>query len=226
MNTETEKIKERYAKRAASKSIAKHSQATSYIEYSSKERERVFERFIRHYVGDPENLRVLEIGAGGGGNISFFKSIGVPANQLYANELLDERVEELKKWHPDIHILPGDALTIDEKIVGSFDIIFQSTVFTSILSNEFKQKLATKMTSLLKPNGMLLWYDFIYNNPSNKDVKGVSIEEVRSLFSPLDFHFEKVTLAPPIGRRVGKLYPLFNALSFLRTHVVGAGIRH
>ncbi|MEZ4798675.1 MAG: class I SAM-dependent methyltransferase [Flavobacteriales bacterium] len=225
MNTETEKIKERYAKRAASETVLKHSQSAVYNEFSREEKERVFERFIRQYVGDPEKLSVLEIGAGGGINISFFKNIGVPAHQIFGNELLAERVEDLQLRHPDIHIIAGDALQIDENTFGKMDVIFQSTVFTSILDDGFKSKLAEKMKALLKPNGMVLWYDFVYNNPSNKDVKGVPVAEVRTLFPDFDFHFEKVTLAPPIGRRVGSMYPLFNALPFLRTHVVGAGIR-
>ena len=52
----------------------------------------------------------------------------------------------------------------------------------------------------MKPDGIILWYDFIYNNPSNPDVKRVSKKEIINLFSGVDnIQFYKVTLAPPIG---------------------------
>ena len=54
---------------------------------------------------------------------------------------------------------------------GSQDIVFQSAVLTSILDDEYKKRLANKMWELLKPGGAILYYDFIYNNPKNPDVK-------------------------------------------------------
>jgi len=43
----------------------------------------------------------------------------------------------------------GDAAEID-LAEGSFDIVYQSTVFTSILDNGFQQKLADRMWALDK----------------------------------------------------------------------------
>lgn len=80
------------------------------------------------------------------------------------------------------------------------------------------------MWSLLKPGGFILWYDFIYNNPKNADVKGIKIKEIKSFFPKGDFKYKKVTLAPPINRITTKinpnLYYIFNLFSFLRTHVL------
>ena len=78
------------------------------------------------------------------------------------------------------------------------------------------------MLKLVKPNGIILWYDFVYDNPNNKDVKGVSKQEIRQLFAKASkITIKKVTLAPPIGRRVGNLYGILNGLfPFLRSHVV------
>jgi len=226
MSTETEKMKERYAKRKADQRVVVHGQASSFIRYSSEEREAIFLNFIKKYLGEPSSIRVLEIGAGGGGNISFFKKIGVPASQIVANELLDDRVELLRERHPDITIIPGDATVMKAEEIGKFDVVFQSTVFTSILDTNFQSVLANSMMGLLNESGMLLWYDFVYNNPNNPDVRKVTIDQVKQLFPELDFKFKKVTLAPPIGRRVGPFYPVFNALPFLRTHIIGAGLRH
>jgi len=68
----------------------------------------------------------------------------------------------------------------------------------------------------------MLWYDFLYDNPFNKDVRGIPVREIKRLFplaSGIDIY--PVTLAPPLGRIIGGLYPFVNRIfPFLRTHVV------
>jgi hypothetical protein len=62
------------------------------------------------------------------------------------------------------------------------------------------------------------------NNPRNPDTRGVPLQRVRALFPQAQVSARRVTLAPPIARLVCKLhpalYPVFNALPPLRTHVV------
>lgn len=125
----------------------------------------------------------------------------------------------MKELFPEITVIEGSATEI--KMANQFDIVFQSTVFTSIVSNEVRKLLAENMWNLIKDDGIVLWYDFVYDNPNNKDVKKVSISEIKLLFPKAKkYSFYKVTLAPPIGRKVGKLYPFFNKFVFLRTHVI------
>lgn len=215
MNSEVKNIKERYDKRKTQDSVKE----TTYAQFVIKERNSFYQNQIQKHFSNKKEIKLLEIGAGSGMNIDFFKSIGILAENIYANELLEDRVEELKKNHPDITIYPGNALDIDHAL--QFDVVFQSTVFTSILDTDFRRKLADKMWELTKPGGIILWYDFIYDNPKNPDVKKVSVKELKSLFPQGEFIFEKkVTLAPPIGRRIGKFYKIFNIFPFLRTHYI------
>jgi hypothetical protein len=97
-------------------------------------------------------------------------------------------------------------------------------VFSSILDDNVQASLANVMWQWTKPGGAVLWYDFVYNNPSNPDVRGVPLERVRSLFPEGRISFRRVTLAPPIARRVVALQPLlytlFNSVPWLRTHIV------
>ncbi len=76
----------------------------------------------------------------------------------------------------------------------------------------------------LKPGGAVLWYDFTYDNPRNPDVRGMPLARVRALFPEGRVQARRVTLAPPISRRVcglhPRLYGVFNALPLLRTHVL------
>jgi hypothetical protein len=216
---EPDAIRERYEKRKGNSRVKTASASTKYNRFIRSEREKVYKQLISAYFPDPAKLQVLEIGAGNGSNLPFFHNLGIPWSSLKANELLDDRMVSLKANFPDVNVFSGDALHLPADAAA--DIVFQSTVFTSILDMEFKHKLAHKMWELTRPGGMVLWYDFIYDNPSNKDVKGVPVSEVRELFGEAKFFkVFPVTLAPPIGRRVGNLYHLFNVCPFLRSHVV------
>jgi len=220
MNDETLKIAERYDRRN-NDSIKKIMSNFYFNHFAQSERELKYTEIINSRFKSIESIKLLEIGAGTGGNIYFFKKLGLKWGNIYANELLPERFNVLKSTFPNINFFEGDACEIEQDTNNLFDIVFQSTVFTSILDKNFKETLAEKMWSLVKPGGIILWYDFVYDNPSNKDVKGVKKEEILRLFKDAkNIEFYKTTLAPPIGRKVKKLYPFFNLIPFLRTHLI------
>ena len=192
---------------------------SDYSRFSEEERSKKLKQLVKEVLIITNNTTLLEIGAGQGGNISLLKEIGFSEQTIFVNELLPERVAHIKRTYPGVKIFEGNALEID--FDRKFDCIFQSTVFTSILNDKDRIELANKMWDLLMPGGIILWYDFIYNNPGNADVKKVSIAEVKCLFpKAIKTKIVKVTLAPPLGRRVGKLYNLFN-VPFLRSHILG-----
>ena len=214
--SETDKIRERYAKR---RHINYSDREILFAQYMTEERERIYKRILESRFKNLNEIRLLEVGAGAGANISFFKHLGVNPHFIFANEILEDRLIALKSNHPDINVIPGNALDI--AVPEKFDVVFQSAVFTSILDDSFRITLAQKMMELTHGGGIILWYDFAFNNPRNPDVKKVTKQEVRRLFyKASSMRFHHVTLAPPIGRRVGKLYPFFNLFPFLRTHII------
>lgn len=221
MNSEIQNIFERYERRKK-ESIGKNNSNNFYFDhFVQSERELIYFEIIRSRFDSLNTIKVLEIGAGTGGNLFLFKRLGLKWENIYANELLLDRFELLKETFPAINAYKGDACEIDEDLNNSFDIVFQSTVFTSILDSNFKERLAAKMWYLLKPGGIILWYDFVFNNPQNNDVKGIKKREIAKLFNELkNITFYKVTLAPPIGRKVKKFYPFFNIFPFLRSHII------
>jgi len=217
---EIDKIKERYKSRQTAEIKSKYAQGNTYSKNIVKERELLYASVLTNKFAKIEDIKLLEIGAGEGLNLNGFMSLGIPKENITINELLEDRVVVLKQNYPDIKAYSGNALDIPSS--EQFDVVFQSTVFTSILDKALKQHIANKMLELVKPNGIILWYDFVYDNPNNKDVKGVSKQEIRQLFAKASkITIKKVTLAPPIGRRVGNLYGILNGLfPFLRSHVV------
>jgi SAM-dependent methyltransferase len=221
LNRETQKIFEQYERRKNDEKIKTHSENFCFNHFAQSERELFYTEIIKKRFRSPDSIKLLEIGAGTGGNLFLFKRIGIKWENIYANELLPDRLEVLKSTFPKIQTIEGDACDIEINKEHSFDIVFQSTVFTSILDLDFKTKLANVMWSLLKPGGIILWYDFAFDNPYNKDVKGIKKKEIGKLFSrSKGIVFHKTTLAPPIGRKVKKLYPFINIFPFLRTHLI------
>ena len=187
-----------------------------YSNRAALERDKVLNRLLMPI--DCSNKLILEIGAGHGGNVVSLEQAGFQRKNIHLNELLSERIHNIKLHQPDLKLFEGDFLNL--KFEPLYDFLFQSTVFTSVLEDTMRKEIADKMWSLIKPGGFVLWYDFVYNNPSNKNVRKVSVAELKGLFpGASSFKIEKVTLAPPIGRRVGKLYGLFN-LPILRTHIL------
>jgi SAM-dependent methyltransferase len=217
---EIHRIIERYEKREKEGIDRQQAQFPVFRRFMKTEREKVYEQVIRKYMKNVADAKIIEVGAGDGSNLEFFKTVGFQPENIYANELIPRKAESLKTLLTDSFVHEGNALNLP--FSDDFDICFQSTVFTSIFDDDLKRKLADKMLDMLKPGGIILWYDFTFNNPGNKDVKGITKREIKILFpGAADITFIRVTLAPPIGRRVGRLYPLINFLfPFLRSHVI------
>jgi hypothetical protein len=115
------------------------------------------------------------------------------------------------KFNPQVHKMEDQYRTIDENPRQE-----------NMLDPGFRRELALKMMQMVKADGLILWYDFKYDNPYNKNVKGVTKNEIRKLFMEAgEIKFYSVTLAPPIGRRISTLYNLINfVFPFLRTHLI------
>ena len=215
-------VAQRYARRAVGD---RYNPLRAEIWQARQDRPRALIRLLRHRVQRPlAQLHVLEVGCGHGDNLLELLQLGFDPARLVGNELLPQRLAQARRRLPEALALHGgDALALPLPDAG-FDIVLQSTVFTSLLDDDFQARLAARMWQWLRPGGGVLWYDFIWDNPQNRDVRAVPLARVRELFPLGTVHARRVTLAPPIGRAVVRLHPLlwrcFNALPLLRTHVL------
>ena len=219
---ESQRIKSRYRERQIDTDPRYSLFDTSYL-MTVQEKERQIVQLLKDVkLHDVTSRHVLDIGCGQGKLIRFLIELGFNPSQITASELLEERLAIARSRLPEgIHFVTGDASQL-ELPNESFDIISQSLVFSSILDRQVRAALASRMWSWLKPGGAILWYDFVFDNPSNKDVAGVPLSEVRQFFPNSNVIARSVTLAPPISRAVVKVHPslytFFNGFPFLRTH--------
>lgn len=109
---------------------------------------------------------------------------------------------------------------------GSFDVVLQSTVFSSILDQVMRKTVASEMLRVLAPDGAIIWYDFFVDNPSNPNVRGVRRREIEALFPACRVDLRRTTLAPPLARRIvpmsWTLATLLESWRFLNTHFLGS----
>ncbi len=125
---------------------------------------------------------------------------------------------------PGADIRAGDASHLPWES-GSFDVVFQSTVFSSILDPAMRRDVAGEMLRVLAPGGAIFWYDFFMDNPANPNVKGVRRREIATLFPGCRVDLRRATLAPPLARRVvpvsWTLAAVLESLRVFDTHYLG-----
>lgn len=219
---ESAKVAARYARRG---NVDRYHLLQPDVWQTVQERQRAMLRLFAALGMHPlERLQALEVGCGAGGNLLELLRMGFSPENLAGAELLPERFAQARRLlPPELTLWQGDARLWPVR-PGSQHLVLQSTVFSSLLDATFQQQLADAMWSWLRPGGGVLWYDFTVDNPRNPDVRGVPLRRVRELFPQALMRHRRLTLAPPIARAVCRihpaLYPLFNAVPALRTHVL------
>jgi ubiquinone/menaquinone biosynthesis C-methylase UbiE len=191
-----------------------------------QEREKLFLRLLSRQKCVPfETKKILEVGCGSGDMLRDFVKWGARPENVTGIELLPDRVAEAVHLCPkatEIH--RGNAVKLQFPD-NTFDLVVQSTVFTSVLDAAMKKEMASEMCRVLKPDGLILWYDYYMDNPKNPDVKGVKSQEIHALFSGYEIRLRRITLAPPLARILAPyswlLCHLLSKLPWLCTHYIG-----
>ena len=191
-----------------------------------QERERQLLAVLARHACAPLNAKkILEVGCGTGYWLREFVKWGARPEHIVGIDLLADRVAEAKRLCPDtVEIRCGSAaaLSFPDK---TFDLVLQSTVFTSILDFEMKRQIACEMLRVLKEDGLILWYDYHANNPRNPDVRGVKKREIHQLFHGHRIILRRITLAPPLARLIAPhswvVCQVLEWVPFLCTHYLG-----
>ncbi|MCZ8092954.1 MAG: class I SAM-dependent methyltransferase [Acidovorax sp.] len=215
-------VQARYAKRNAATDAQHYSlYASASALQAQQERLRVMVQLWRtHGWHSLAGLHITEVGCGSGGNLHDLVRLGAEPQRLQGLELLPERAAQARATLPAaLAIHTGDASSANIA-PGSQQAVLAFTLFSSLLDADFRTALAQQMWQWVAPGGGVLVYDFVVNNPRNPDVQGVPLAEVRRLFPQARLHSRRITLAPPVARRIpGSLIaPCATLLPFLRTH--------
>lgn len=154
----------------------------------------------RSKIDDLAQAHILELGCGAGGVLAELATIGAARNNLFGVDVLPDRLAQAQAATGLGNLSCADGRSLPYAS-NQFDLVLQFTVFSSILEDGIKARLAGEMLRVARPKGLLLWYDF-WLNPTNPQTRGIRPAEIRRLFPGCQIHLRKITLAPPIARRV------------------------
>jgi ubiquinone/menaquinone biosynthesis C-methylase UbiE len=187
----------------------------------------VLQALKRHGFSKLAETRVLEMGCGGGGVLTEYLGFGAFPRNLQGVDLLFERLLHAHEILPGSGFANADGQSLPFP-ARAFDLVLQYTAISSILDPDLRRNICADMLRVLKPGGMILSYDF-WLNPTNKHTRGLRPAEIRQLFPNCVIEFHKITLAPPIARRLvplsWTLALLLESLGIFNSHYL-AVIRH
>lgn len=223
---EARRIRAEYAKRDQDPDrAALYSSSNPGASFLYVQRKRhVLATLRRHGIHSLRDRAILEVGCGKGNVLRELMALEADVSRLHGIDLLEWRLHEALSDASDLPLVCADSQALPYPN-GAFDLVLQFTVFTSILNFEMKRVMAREMMRVLKPDGLILWYDF-WINPMNACTKGIRPPEIRMLFSNCRFEFNRVTLAPPVARRLaGRAWGvclLLERLQLFNTHYLAA----
>ena len=167
------------------------------------------------------NRRVLDVGCWQGDWLGVFERFGAAREKLAGLELVPSCATRAAGDFPEADVRCGDAAQMPWPN-GHFDLVFQRMMVSSILDRSAAQSAVGEMLRVLRPGGAILWLEFAYNNPRNSQVRGIPPRALRTLFPNCRIRWRRVTLAPPLARRIvpisANLARLLEGLRVFNTH--------
>jgi SAM-dependent methyltransferase len=219
----TERIREVYARRRVRVPDARYSFFDRGYLALAQERERAIVACLeRHALLPLAERDLLEVGCGSGYWLRELVKYGARPDRLWGIDLLRDSLERARELcAPGVRLAQGNGCALPFAD-GQFDLVLQSTVFSSVLEREVRERLARELVRVLRPGGAVLWYDARVPHPGNRDLTGIGARELAALFPNCAIAREPITLAPPIARLIAPrsllLCQLLGKLAPLCTH--------
>lgn len=223
---EIERVRRVYQGRQAPQVAWRYAASRPGVRFLRARRDREIRRLLaRRGIVDLSSVQILDLGCGRGLELAEWSRRGVPLERLAGVDLLEPFVRDAIHTVPDaaFAVAAGDQLPFAD---GTFDIVEQSMLFSSILEDNLRAAVAAEALRVLKPGGFVLWYDFRIGNPRNSDLRPVSQAEIERLFPGCRLDLRRTTLLPPLARALGRLAfgvgRILEALPLLRSHYLGS----
>lgn len=185
--------------------------------------------YVRHLLGRSgcwpiEDLDVLDVGCGSGSMLEHLRVEGGGTGRLIGVDLRLHRLQECRRSYPDLTFMAssGGSIALGDNTI---DVALASLLFSSVNEPELRARIASEIARVLRPGGILVWYDMRWPNPGNRAVHPMSRRMVSNLFPGWEADLRSTTLLPPLARRLGPRtgawYPRLARLPPLRSHLIG-----
>lgn len=191
-----------------------------------QERERrLLKQLRKHGCDTLADKKILEVGCGSGHWLRELIKWGASPSNITGLDLRPEPLSSAARLCPPgvtLRCMNGIALDISDE---SFDIVLQSLVFTSVLDEKMRHRMAEEMLRVVKKTGCIVWYDFFVDNPWNSSVRGVRKTEINRLFPNCFIELERVSLVLPLAKTLAPwswfACHLLSRLRLMNTHYLG-----
>jgi SAM-dependent methyltransferase len=180
----------------------------------------------RHGFMPLSSQRILDVGCGAGKWLRDLISWGADPAKTFGVELLPASAARARRLCPPAVTVECCNAMKTAFPSRSFDIVVQATVFSGLLEHGTIEAIAAEMLRLVRPGGLILWYDVIGENRWNSSVHPLRKADVRRLFPGCAYDFRRTGLSPAIAELLaGRLPRAATALASLpplSTHYLGA----
>ena len=151
MTKETDRIKAEYARRAREIPAARYASAAPSEIFLRQSRERAVLKLLARAGALPlAGRRILDVGCGSGQWLADFETWGAERERLAGIDLLPERIDQAQARLASLQGADGELVSRGADVrlgdaselpwpEGSFDIVLQSTVFSSILDSRISR---------------------------------------------------------------------------------------
>ncbi|MDP8922572.1 MAG: class I SAM-dependent methyltransferase [Chloroflexota bacterium] len=163
---------------------------------------------------------ILDVGCGDGRLLRRLIDWGADRTRLHGIELLPERVAAAHCADPGLDVRQGDASALPFAD-ASFDLVFQTTVFSTIVAEAMRRAVAADMARVLRSGGAVVSYDLRVAR-DRRHTRGIGATDLRRLFPEFSVDARRVTLIPPLARTLARwswlACELLEEIPLLRTH--------
>lgn len=177
------------------------------------ERRQRLEQLVAACFGRVADLRICDVGCGGGSDLARWSDLGVPAWRLFGTELVAERAEAARRALPRASIATVNGFDIPYPD-HSVDVVTASLVLSSIVDAAGRRALLAEMRRVAGPTGLIAIYDFRVRKPWNRNVVAISRRELAAALG-----------APSEEHRLGPFLPLLDVALKLPPPLRGAAIK-
>jgi glycosyltransferase involved in cell wall biosynthesis/SAM-dependent methyltransferase len=212
---EVERIHVAYERRARRSLGVRYRPLRPAVLLERQQMERGLVRALaREGIESLSDLRILDVGSGGGRLLLQFLALGASASNLCGVDLQMNRLQEGRTRCPSLALLAGDGRRLPFAD-ATFDLTLQCTMLSSVLDDAVRLDLARDMERVTRPGGSIVWYDMRMTRPDNPDVRPVGVREAKRFHPCATVSSRVVTLNPLLSRRAAPT-------SWLLAEILGA----
>jgi ubiquinone/menaquinone biosynthesis C-methylase UbiE len=190
--------------------------------FMAQERERVMLDLLRRHGAFPlADKRILDVGCGAGKTLLRFLQYGARPENLFGIDLRQDEINVARDLAPHLHFEARDArqLPFEDE---TMDLVLAFTLFSAIQSSSIREAVAREMLRVLRRSGAVVVHDFWTTGRVNPDNRPLRRRELNHLFPGCRVQARRVTLAPPLARRLAPrswfVCEMLVKVPFLRTH--------